>query len=130
METETTTLFEQLDLSFLTDYPVFGPDPRGGTRVHDPPELLKGVIHCFYRDIYGPRSITRELHNEDVWRQCDFESLPSQRTLSRFIADFELMPEDVFIDLVHELTKEVPLGKLFRINGTDNPVDHRDEDTE
>jgi hypothetical protein len=129
-ETETTALFEHLDLSFLTDYPVFAPDPRGRTRVHEPPELLKGVLHCFYRDIYGPRPMARELHNEDVWRQCGFESPPSRRTLSRFITDFELVAEDVFIKLVHELAEQVPLGKLFRISGTDIPVDQRDEDAD
>jgi hypothetical protein len=36
----------------------------------------------------------------------------------------------VFINLVHELAEQVPLGKLFRIDGTDIPVDHRDEDAE
>jgi hypothetical protein len=130
LETETTALFEHLDVSFLTDYPVFAPDPRGRTRVHDPPELLKGVLHCFYHDIYGPRPMARELHNEDVWRQCGFERPPSRRTLSRFITDFELVAEDVFIELVHELAEQVPLGKLFRIDGTDIPVDHRDEDAD
>ena len=74
--------------------------------------------------------MARELHNEDVWRQCGFESPPSRRTLSRFIADFELVAEDVFIELVHELAEQVPLGKLFRIDGTDIRVDHRDEDAE
>jgi hypothetical protein len=130
LETETTALFEHLDLSFLTDYSVFAPDPRGRTRVHQPPELLKGVLHCFYRDIYGPRPMARELHNEDVWRQCGFESPPSRRTLSRFITDFELVAEDVFIEVVHELAEQVPLGKLFRIDGTDIPVDQRDEDAD
>ena len=119
LDTETTALFEQLDLSFLVDCPVFAPNLRGRTRVHEPPELLKGILHCFYHDIYDPRPTARELHNEDVWRQCDFESPPSLQTLSRFIADFELVAEDVFIELVHELAEQVPLGKLFRIDGTD-----------
>jgi len=66
LETETTALFEHLDLSFLTDYPVFAPSDRGRTWVHEPPELLKGVLHCFYNDIYGPRPMARELHSEDV----------------------------------------------------------------
>ena len=130
LDTETTALFEQLDISFLTDYPVFAPDPRGRTRVHEPPELLKGVLHCFYSDIYASRPVARELHNEDVWRQCGFESPPSRRTLSRFITDFKLVGEGVFIDLVHELAKRYLLGKFFRIDGTDIPVDHRDEDAE
>ena len=46
LETETTALFEYLDLLFLTDYPVFAPDSKGRIRVHKPPELLKGVLHC------------------------------------------------------------------------------------
>ena len=58
------------------------------------------------------------------------ETTTTRRTLSRFITDFELVAEDVFIDLVHELAEQVPLGKLFRIDGTDIPVDHRDEDAE
>lgn len=41
---------------------------------------------------------------------------PSRRTLSRFITNFELVAEQVL------------LGKLFRIDGTDILVDHRDED--
>ncbi|SFJ63279.1 hypothetical protein SAMN05443661_14920 [Natronobacterium gregoryi] len=48
--------------------------------------------------------------------------------LSRFITDFELVAEDVFIQLVHELVEQVLLGKLFRIDGTDIQVDHRDDD--
>lgn len=91
---------------------------------------MNGVIHCFYSDIYGPRPLARELYNEDVWRQCGFESQPFRRTLSRFIADFELVAGDVFIKLVHELAEQVPLGELFRIDGTDIPIDHRDEDAE
>jgi len=74
--------------------------------------------------------MARELHNEDVWRQCGFESPPSRRTLSRFITDFELVAENVFIDLVHELAEQVPLGKFFRIDGTDIPVNQRDEDAD
>jgi len=130
LETETTALFEHLDLSFLTDYLVFDPDPRGRTRVHKPPELLKGVLHCFHHGIYGPRSMARELHNEDVWRQCGFKRPPSRRTLSRFMTDFTLIAEDVFIELVHEFAEQVPLGRLFRIDGTDIPVDHRDGDAQ
>ena len=130
LETETTALFKHLDFSFLSDYSVFAPDLRGRTRVHQPPELLKAVLHCYYNNIYGLRPMARELRNEDVWRQCGFECPPSRWTLSRFITDFALVAEDVFIELVHELAEQVPLGKLFRIDGTDIPVDHRDEDAD
>ncbi len=68
------------------------PDSRGRTLVHDPPELLKAILHCFYDG-----STVLVQWNEDVWRQCGFECPPSQRTLSRFIADFELVAKEVFI---------------------------------
>jgi len=130
LETETAALFEHLDFSFLVDYSVFAPDPRGRTRVHQPPELLKGFLHCFYHDIYGPRPMAQELHNEDVWRQCGFTRPPGRRTLERFITDFAFVAEDVFITLVHELAEQVPLGKLYRIDGTDIPVDQQDDEAE
>ena len=56
--------------------------------------------------------MARELHSKDVWRQCGFESPPSRRTLSQFITDFELVAEDVFLELVHEPAEQVPLGAL------------------
>jgi hypothetical protein len=52
LETETAALFEHLDFSFLIDYPVFVPSDRGRTRIHQPPELLKGLLHCFYHNIH------------------------------------------------------------------------------
>ena len=72
----------------------------------------------------------QELRNEDVWRQCGFERPPSRQTLDRFITDFVVIAEEVFIRLVHELAEQVPLGKLFRIDGTDIPVSQRDEDAQ
>jgi hypothetical protein len=45
----------------------------------------------------------------------------------RFITDLALVAENVFIELVHELAEQVPLGKLFRIDGTDIPVDQCDD---
>lgn len=43
--------------------------------------------------------MARGFHNEDIWRRFGFESLPSRRTLSRFITDFKLVVEEVFIDI-------------------------------
>lgn len=130
LETETKALLKHLDLSFVEEYPVFAPDSRGRKRVHNPPELFKGVLHCFYHEIYGPRPMEQELHNEDVWRNCGFERPPSRRTLDRFIIDFESVAEDVFIELVHELAEQLPLGKLFWIDGTDISANNRDEDAQ
>ena len=44
---------------------------------------------------------------------ADSSAPPSRWTLSQFITDFSLVAEDVFIELVHELVEQVPLGKLF-----------------
>ena len=100
LETETTALFEQLDLSFLMDYAVFAPSNRGRTRVHQPPELLKGVLHCFYHDIYGLRPMARELMNEDVWRQCGVERQPTRWKRSRIITELDVVAAKGFITLV------------------------------
>jgi len=43
--------------------------------------------------------MARGFHNEDIRRRSGFESLPSRRTLSRFITDFKLVVEEVFIDI-------------------------------
>jgi hypothetical protein len=72
----------------------------------------------------------RELRNVDVWRQCGFKRPPSRWALDRFITDFAVVAEKVFIELVHELAEQVPLGKLFRIDGPDIPVSERDEDAQ
>jgi hypothetical protein len=74
--------------------------------------------------------MARELRNEDAWRQCGFERPPSRWTLSRFITNFALVAENVFITLVHKIAEQVPLGKLFHIDGTDIPVDQRDGDAD
>lgn len=104
------------------------PPTRGGEHVHEPQELLKGILHCFYNDIYGLRPMARELRNENVWQQCGFGLPPSRWTVSRFITDFALLAEDILIELVHELAEQISLGKLFRIDGTDIPVHQRDND--
>jgi len=64
LEAETTALLEPLCLSFFTDYSVFAPSNQWRTRIHKPPELLKGVLHCFCRDIYGPRPMEGDTQNK------------------------------------------------------------------
>jgi hypothetical protein len=55
LETETTALFDHLKLGFLLEFPVFSPDPRGRKRVFEPPELFRGLLHCFYNDTHPKR---------------------------------------------------------------------------
>lgn len=51
LKIETTALLEYLERLFLMDYPVFAPNLSGRTRVHEPLELLNGLLHCIYHDI-------------------------------------------------------------------------------
>ena len=52
-ETETLALFEHLSFEFLEEFDVFAPSPPGRTREHEPSELMHGLLHCYYLDIYG-----------------------------------------------------------------------------
>ena len=117
VDTVPLALFEHLDLSFLEEFPVFAPDPWGRTREHEAPELFKGVLYCFSRDIYGVKAVTRELHDELIWRQCGFESAPSYQSIHRFFTDFALVAEDAFSKL----------DNAFRIDSTDVQA-HPDDD--
>ena len=73
LETETTALFTYLDLGFLLEFPVFAPDPRGRKRVFESSELFRGLLHCFYNEIYAPQAMEQELANDDVRPVCGFD---------------------------------------------------------
>src|SRR5699024_3801653 len=104
-------LFSNILIShFSLTIPCSPPPPRaeGRTRIHKPPELLKG---CFIASatistdrVYGTRTSQRR-RLATVW----IHASAGRRTLERFIAEFALVAEDVFITLVHELAEQVPL---------------------
>jgi hypothetical protein len=127
LDTVPLALFEHLDLSFLEEFPVFAPDPWGRTREHEAPELFKGVLYCFSRDIYGVKAVTRELHDELIWRQCGFDSAPSYQSIHRFFTDFALVAEDAFTKLVEQVADRDLLDNTFRIDSTDVRA-HPDDD--
>jgi len=66
VETETLALFDHLSFEFLEEFDVFAPSPPGRTREHEPPELMRGFLHCCYKDIYGIRPVEQELRNTVV----------------------------------------------------------------
>ena len=103
VDTIPLALFEHLDFSFLTDFPVFAPDPRGRTRDHEPPELLEAVIYCFSREIYSPEEIARELRDELLYLQFGFDYPPSHQSVRRFLTDVALVVERVFEYLVEQV---------------------------
>lgn len=99
LETETTALLDHLSLEFLLEFPVFAPDPQGRKRVFEPPELFRGLLHCFYNDICAPKAMERELADDDVWPVCGFDRPLSWRMVDRFIDNLSGMVEEVFSGL-------------------------------
>ena len=79
-ETETLALFEHFSFEFLAEFDVFAPAETGRTREHEPPEMIRGFLHCYYHDIYGIRPVERELRNTVVWLSCGFASWSSSPT--------------------------------------------------
>ena len=94
--TETVPLFEHLEFEFLLNYDVFAPASRGRTRVHEPPDLFRGFLHCYYEDVYGTRPVTRELQHGLVWYYCGLDKPPSRDTIDRFLTDLEHVIDDIF----------------------------------
>jgi len=69
----TLASFEHLSFEFLEEFDVFAPAQTGRTREHEPPELMRGFLHCYYHDIYGIRPVERELENTVDWLICGFD---------------------------------------------------------
>jgi len=115
---ETVPLFEHLSFDFLEDYDVFAPSKRGRTRVHQPPDLFCGFLHCYYEDVYGTRPVTRELQNGLVWYYCGLNKPPSRDTIDRFLTDLEHVIDDVFNQLVEQAAVRGLLDVTYSIDST------------
>jgi len=102
MATETLALFEHLEFDFLEEFDVFAPARRGRTRDHHPPALFRAFLHCYYKNVYGIRPVTRELQNTVVWLSCGFDRPPSRDAVDRFLTDLEHVVDEVFDRLVVE----------------------------
>jgi hypothetical protein len=116
--TETVLLFEHLEFEFLLEYDVFAPSERGRTRIHKPPELFKGFLHCYYENVYGTRPITRELQKPLVWLTCGFDRPPSRDVVDRFLTDLEHVIDDIFGRLVEQAALRGLLDSTYRIDST------------
>jgi hypothetical protein len=117
--TETLALFEHLEFDFLSEFDVFAPARRGRTRDHHPPELFRAFLHCYYKDIYGIRPVTRELQNTVVWLSCGFDRPPSRDAVDRFLTDLEHIVDEVFNHLVEQAAARGLLDLTYRIDSTD-----------
>jgi len=89
VETERLLLFEHLSFEFLEEFDVFAPAETRRPRDHEPPAMMRGFLHCYYKDIYGIRPVARELQNTVIWLSCSFDQPPSRDAVDRFLTDLE-----------------------------------------
>jgi hypothetical protein len=127
LETEITLLGEHLDPSFLEQFEVFAPQPRGRTPDFDPYGLFLAHLYCFHNDIYGQRAVYRALQDETVWRQCGFPRAPSRDPIKRFRSDFSADAEAIFNYLVEQAARGGLLSPTYRIDSTDVRATPRDD---
>jgi len=69
--------------------------PGANTR-SSPPALFRAFLHCYYKNVYGIRPVTRELQNTVVWLSCGFDRPPSRDAVDRFLTDLEHVVDEVF----------------------------------
>ena len=128
VETEALALFEYLSFEFLEEFEVFAPAQTGRTRDLEPPEMMRGFLHCYYKDIYGIRPVARELSNPLVWLSCDFDRAPSRDAVDRFLTDLEHVVDKVFDHLVEQAAIRGLLDLTYSIDSTDVRTMPADQD--
>ena len=102
---------------------MFAPSKWGRTRVHQPPDLFPGFLHCYYENVYGTRPVTRELQHSLVWYYCGLDKPPSRDTIDRFLTDLEYVVDDVFdstysVDSTHVKTIQYNDAASWNYNPT------------
>ena len=110
-------MFEHLSFEFLEGFDVFAPAETGRTRDFESPELMRGFLHCYYKDTYVIRPVTRELSNPLVWLSCGFKRLPLRDVVDPLLTDLEHVVEEVFDHLVEQAARR---GLLDLTDSTDS----------
>ena len=128
VETETLELFEHLSFEFLEEFDVFPPAETGRTRDHEPPELMRGFLHCYYKDVYGIRPVERELRNTVVWLSCGFDRPRLSTAVDHFLTDLEHVVTKVFDYLVEQAARRGLLDLTYCIDSTDVRAIPADQD--
>jgi len=72
------------------------PPLAGANTRSSPPALFRAFLHCYYKNVYGIRPVTRELQNTVVWLSCGFDRPPSRDAVDRFLTDLEHVVDEVF----------------------------------
>ncbi|MEA5387248.1 transposase [Haloarculaceae archaeon H-GB11] len=128
VETETLELFEHLSVEFLEEFDVFAPAQTGRIRDREPPDLMRGFLHCYYKDIYGTRPVERELRNTVVWLSCGFDRPPSRNAGDCFLTDLEHVVDEVFDRLVEQAACRGLLHLTYCIDSIDVRAMPADQD--
>jgi hypothetical protein len=81
--------------------------------------MMRGFLHCYYKDIYGIRLVARELNNTVVWLSCGFDLPPSRDAVDRFLTDLEHVVEEIFAHLVEQAALRGLLDLTYSIDSTD-----------
>ena len=76
-------------------------------------------MHCYYKNIYGTRPVTRELRNDPIWLGCGFDRPRLVTAVDRFLTDLGHIVEDVFARLVEQAATRGLLDMTYRIDSTD-----------
>jgi len=71
------------------------PPLAGANTRSSPPALFRAFLHCYYKNVYGIRPVTRELQNTVVWLSCGFDRPPSRDAVDRFLTDLEHVVDEV-----------------------------------
>ncbi|GAB7011536.1 hypothetical protein JCM31271_34790 [Halorubrum trueperi] len=121
-------MFEYLFCEFLEELDVFAPGETGRTRDLEPPEMMRGFLHCYYKNIYGIRPVARELNNPLVWLSCDFDRPPSRDAVDRFPTDLEHVVDDVFDHFVEQAAIRGLLDSTYSIDSIDVRTMPADQD--
>ena len=118
MESETLALFEHPSFEFLEEFDVFAPAETGRTRDHEPPELMRSFLHCYYKNMYDIRLVERERWNTVVWLSCGFDRPPSRDAVDRFLTDLENVINRMFNQLVEQAARRGLLDLTYCIDST------------
>jgi len=94
------------------------PRSPGRTRDHHPPALFRAFLHCYYKNVYGIRPVTRELQNTVVWLSVASIDRRARDAVDRFLTDLEHVVDEVFDRLVEQprLPRPARLDLLHRFH--------------
>jgi len=104
------------------------PARRGRTRDHHPPALFRAFLHCYYKNVYGIRPVTRELQNTVVWLQLWLRSTAVERRGRSLPHRPRTRRRRVFDRLVEQAACRGLLDLTFSIDSTDVRTMPADQD--